>query len=158
MSIVGKIGAVVMLSAIMVAGFALAGPEGLTRDLDLLPAAPPPDFVVYYFHNHIRCEACRSMETMAAETVDYDFIDAVTAGRLVMREVDVQDEGNEHFVAEFELDGPTLILTQQDTTGRVLTWKNLDRIWELVDQPVAYRKYVRENLQAFMAEAGAGKG
>ncbi len=131
----------------------LVGPVSAAAPASGFPGAspePPPDFIVYYFHNHLRCQTCLSMESMAAETVDYDFLDAVEQGLLAMRTVDVQDEGNEHFVAEFGLDGPTLILVEQDPGGRVLRWEDLDRIWELADKPVAFRAYVRENLHRFM--------
>ncbi len=113
-----------------------------------------PRYVIYYFHNHIRCEDCLSMESMAVETVNYDFMPQVDKGLLVMRTVDVQDSGNEHFVSQFKLDGPTLILVEQNTKGKLIRWKNLDQIWELVRTPQAYEDYVRREITAFTGETG----
>jgi len=113
---------------------------------------------VYYFHNHVRCQTCLSMESMAAEIVAYDFLPEVDGGLVRMDTVDVQDEGQGHFIEEFDIKGPTLILVRYDAKGKMVRWRNLDRIWDLSDDPPAYMNYVRDGIRAFLDDESSGAG
>lgn len=137
--------------AALVSG-ALAGEEEWTRR----EPAPTPEVMVYYFHRHIRCMTCRDMESMAAETVDLDFAAEVASGLLAWQTIDVEDEGQEHFATEFAITGPTLILAELDDAGRTVNWRNLERTWELAEDPIRYNAYVREGIRSFLAGEGTG--
>ncbi len=106
---------------------------------------------VYYLHNHIRCQTCRDMESMTVETVDLDFQPEVDSGVLAMYTIDVDDPGQEHFVTEFDVTGPTLVVAELDDEAQLVLWRSLERIWELSEAPVAYRDYVRQAIQAALA-------
>jgi len=137
---------------------ALAGPSRTPGEWS---ASIPTDELrvrVYYFHNHVRCQTCLSMESMAAEIVAYDFLPEVDSGLVRMDTVDVQDEGQRHFIEEFDIKGPTLILVRYDAEGKMVRWHNLDRIWDLSEDPPAYMNYVRNGIQAFLEDESSGAG
>lgn len=135
------------LALLLVAGLAGAGQqEWATMD-----PPPPPEVVVYYLHNHIRCQTCRDMESMAAETVTNDFPAVTDSGLLVMRTIDVQDPGQEHFATEFDVTGPSLVVAEVDSVGQTTRWRKLDRIWELAEAPTEYRAYVRAAINDALA-------
>lgn len=115
-----------------------------------LQSSGQPPITVYYFHNHFRCQTCRNMEIMTAETVDTEFIPELEAGTLQMMVVDVEDEGQEHFTADFKFDGPALVLAAKDDNGQVTRWKNLKRIWDLCEKPAAFQQYVSQGIHEFL--------
>lgn len=108
-----------------------------------------PDVIVYYFHNTVRCATCRTMEAEAESVLRDEFADDVTMGTVVFRPRNLQNPENAHFARLYGLDGPSLVLVEVGPTddGR---WRKLGRIWELVDTPAAYRKYVRDEIEAFL--------
>lgn len=130
-----------------------AAPDWVDPRSDLLA----PDVIVYYFHNTFRCLTCLTMENLAEETVRDDFAAGLQSGLVVWRAVDMQLPEQTHFAARYGLDGPALVLSEWREAEEV-RWTNLDRIWELVDDPVEYRQYVRTGLQRFLdGESGGGR-
>ncbi|MBU8869392.1 MAG: hypothetical protein KOO60_00835 [Gemmatimonadales bacterium] len=110
---------------------------------------PSPDIQIYYFHNTFRCPTCLSMEYMAEEMIRDEFEEDLDAGIIAWDPVNVQEPGHEDLVEAYDLDGPTLIMVEQED-GKVLRWKNLERIWYLADSPAQYRAYVRNELNGYL--------
>ena len=141
----------VILIMLVLATSAFAGEQEWVQS----EPAPTPEVIVYYLHSHIRCQACRDMESMAAETVDVDFMNEENSGLLALRTIDIQDPGQEHYADEFNVTGPTLVVAEVDSTGQTEHWRNLDRIWELSENPVAYRSYVRQAISVALTGAAS---
>lgn len=107
--------------------------------------------VAYYFHRTARCPTCLSIEQQTQKALEAGFIDEIDNGRIEWRSVNIEEAGNEHFEKDFALAGSALILaeTAGDAAPR---WKNLERVWELVEDPSAFEIYVWSELTEFMAE------
>jgi hypothetical protein len=56
---------------------------------------------------------------------------------------------NRHFLDDFALTTQSVILTEQ-RGDEILRWKNLDRIWNLLNDKPSYVTYVQESCRAFL--------
>ena len=59
-------------------------------------------------------------------------------------------QGNEHFTTDYEIFAPTVVLVSI-SDGSEQSWKNLDRVWELVDDKEAFVEYVRSETKTMLA-------
>lgn len=108
--------------------------------------------VVYYFHRTVRCVTCNSIEAYTRQVMDSTFAEAQTDGSIQMVSVNYETAANEHFVTDFGLTSSSVVLVRVEA-GQVKQWKNLDRIWELVQDPPAFSQYIQTETQAFLAGA-----
>ncbi len=92
------------------------------------------------------------MEQYAAEVIQNDFKDALAAGKLTFKAVNVDQKANEHYVKDYNLFTKSLILSIQKD-GKEVRSKNLDKIWQWVRNKEQYQNYVRGEVAAFLKEA-----
>lgn len=105
--------------------------------------------VVYFLYFLPRCPTCNAIEAYAREAVEAGFRDDIEAGRLEWRTADYDRPVNAHFVDDFDLETKSVVLVEV-RDGRFVRWKNLPRVWDLLDDKEAYLTYARENLAAFI--------
>ena len=105
--------------------------------------------IVYYFHGTARCPSCRKIEAFSQEAVQSGFSQALKDGRLEWRVINVEEPGNEHFVQDYQLYTKSLVVVDMQD-GRQTTWKNLERVWELLGDKGAFMKYVEEEVRAYL--------
>jgi len=105
--------------------------------------------LVYYFHGDTRCPTCRAIESYAHEAVQGGFAEPLESGKLKWRVVNYESPGNEHFAADYEIFAPTVVLVEM-RDGAQQAWKNLDRVWELVDDKQAFLQYVQSETETML--------
>jgi hypothetical protein len=112
-------------------------------------AEPKRAVVVYYFHRTLRCPTCLSIEEQARKAVRSGFASKLDHGTIVWRAVNIEQAGNEHFEKDFELSASSLIVVEMkgEEPGR---WKNLGRVWELVNDGPAFRRYVQAEVASYL--------
>jgi len=103
--------------------------------------------IVYYFRSHIRCPACRTVEQQSRAIVEREFADALLAGKLVWQSLDYQSSGNEHFVEDFQLVAPSVVIVEVHN-GQPQTWKTLGEAWNLAGDPPALAAYLKREIAA----------
>jgi hypothetical protein len=114
------------------------------------PASTIDKIVVYYFHGNARCPTCFKLESFAKSEIESNFADAIKKGTLEWKAVNVETAGNEHFDKDYKLYTKSVIVsTIQD--GKELSWKNLDKIWQLVYDENNYREYIKKEVAACLA-------
>lgn len=111
----------------------------------------PRRLVAYYFHGTKRCNTCRAIEAQAREALESGFPEALLAGRLEWREVNVDQPGNDRFVKEYELTGSTLVLVEI-RDGAPVRFKRLGKVWDLVADRPAFQDYVQQETRAWLEE------
>lgn len=122
------------------------------------PAAPPsaavapPPVQALYLHGTFRCETCNSIEEQAKRAITEDFAAQIQAGGLQFASLNMDKEPHTHYGDDFQLTSASLVLT--DGRGPKGRWKVLERTWELVKDPVAFREYVGTETRAFLAATG----
>lgn len=112
-------------------------------------AGPNTIVIAYYFHRTMRCPTCLSIEAQARDAINEGYADALASDRLEWRPVNVEEEGNAHFESEFDLSGSSLVIVEMHD-DRVARWKNLERVWELVEDPLAFQEYVWSELVQYL--------
>jgi hypothetical protein len=139
--------------------------------IKLRPSAPPPavpaaavthsmadsmqtqdGVIAYYFHTTYRCVSCRKIEAYSKLAIETAFAADLASGRLQWRMINIEDTGNEHFVKDYQLFTKSLVLSER-RAGREVRWKNLPKVWELLNSEPAFVDYVQTETRAFLADA-----
>lgn len=113
-------------------------------------ASPAPSKVIaYYFHRTLRCHSCLAIEKLAWQAIEAGFIDAMGEGKLEWRPMNLDQAGNAHFEKDFELTTQSLVLAKV-RSGETIEWKNLADVWDLLDDPAAFERYVRDEVAKYL--------
>ena len=112
-------------------------------------AASGPRVIAYYFHATQRCATCRKLEAYSHDAITQGFEQQLKDGTLTWRTVNTDEPENTHFVNDYKLYTRSLVIVKlQD--GRQADWKNLERIWDLVDDKAGFIQYVQREINAFL--------
>ena len=122
---------------------------GLATQPGLTNERTAPGVVVYYFHGAMRCPTCLKMERYAHEAIEEAFAAGIDAGLIEWRALNYDEPVHEHFVKEYGLTASALVVVSQAHAGAD-SWRNLDRIWDLVSDEVAFKVYVVEAVNAVL--------
>ena len=106
--------------------------------------------VAYYFHGDARCPSCMKIEAYTAAAIKENFGEQLADGSLNWQVVNIDQPENRHFVGDYSLTTKSVVLSDR-RGGKEQTWKNLDRVWELLKDEAAFKEYIR-------AEVGAALG
>lgn len=111
-----------------------------------------PVLTVYYFHRTLRCPSCIAIEAMAKEAVEEGFPVEVGSGRIVWKAVNVDEPADAHYDEDYGLSTQSVVLS--DTRGGVeVRWKNLEAVWDLLDDREKFLEYVRLEVREFLSDA-----
>ena len=130
--------------------------EKVTTGREVNPTNAPvadssPEAIVYYFHGYQRCWTCRRIEELAHFALQEGFPDDLENGRLQWQVVNMEAEGNDHFVDDYSLFSKALVV-QKVREGKNAEWKNLQRIWELVRDEQDFVRYVQDEVSSLLGE------
>lgn len=114
------------------------------------PAVLPQRVVAYYFHTTIRCKSCRTIEAWSKEAIDSAFAQEIRDGRLVWKVVNIEVEGNEHFAKDYALYTKSVVLVTE-VRGKPGEWKNLEKVWQLLQDKPKFLRYVQAETRGFLA-------
>ena len=107
--------------------------------------------IAYYFHNTSRCPTCLKIERTAREAMEDAFTKDFASGKLVWQSLDMEKPENEHFVYDYELAMPSLVLVLMEE-GTEVDWKRLDDTWTLISNKEEFVAYVVVETTAFRGE------
>jgi len=105
--------------------------------------------IAYYFHNTSRCPTCLKIERTAREAMEEVFAEDFASGTLVWTSLDMEKPENEHFVYDYELAAPSLVLVLMEEEAEV-DWKRLDDTWTLIRNEDKFVSYVVEATKAYL--------
>ena len=108
--------------------------------------------VVYYFHGNVRCPTCRAIEKQSHDTVSADFAAELDRGQIVWKALNYEQPAGESLQKKFEVIAPVVVLARMKD-GQMGEWKRLDRVWLLVDEEPAFRKYIHAEIAAMLAKS-----
>ena len=141
-----KTRSLLLLSAASLLIVLFIGPASARAD----EAAGSHKFVATYFLTNVRCPSCLTIERLSSETVRTEFSDLLESRQLEWRTVNIDEEGNYHFVKDYGLYTKSVIISEE-INGKEVRWKNLPKVWELLGNEGKFRKYLKEEISAFMA-------
>lgn len=105
--------------------------------------------IAYYFHNTKRCRTCLKIESTAREAMEEVFAENFASSELVWHSLDMEKPENEHFVYDYRLAMPSLVLVLTKEEIEV-DWKRLDDTWTLIRNKENFINYVVEETQAYL--------
>ena len=98
-----------------------------------------------YFHNTLRCRTCKKIEETARAALEAEFTDEMIEGRL--RWFAINMEQQRHYVDQYELVKPTLILVRW-VGDELQDWVALDETWTLIGYESKFLSYVKDSTRA----------
>lgn len=145
-----RIPQVVLLALLVLSGAAMFLSRSST---DTTGEAASPDLAisgtqVLYLHGTFRCETCNSLEEQAQRAISEDFAEEIGTGTLSWASLNIDKDEYAPLGTAFELTSSSLVLS--DGGGAEGRWKVLERTWELVGDPVAFREYVSSETRSFL--------
>ena len=105
--------------------------------------------IAYYFHGTIRCETCLKIEKQAREAIERRFPLEVAQKRLVFQPVNYDKPENAHFLKDYKLPCPSLVVVRQKAS-KDEKWKLLGETWEHIENPVKFNGYVEGEMEKFL--------
>lgn len=109
----------------------------------------PPRLVATYFHGNKRCNTCRTIQAQVKEALEGGFPDALMSGALELREVNLDEPGNDHYATDYALTGSSLVLSEQQG-GKQIRYKTLQDVWTLWADEPAFVAYVQRETRAWL--------
>ena len=108
----------------------------------------------YYFHSNQRCVTCRNIETHSRSALEESFPEAIEGGSLVWTPCNIDEAENRHYVQDFQLSMPGVVLAEEEG-GRPVRYANLAAVWQHARTPERLRAYVTEETAKFLGEAAS---
>ncbi|UCF89494.1 MAG: hypothetical protein JSV70_04475 [bacterium] len=122
----------------------------LSNPLPVRGVDASPRFIATYFLTNVRCPSCLTIERLTSETIRSAFAEQLKAGTLQWRTINIDGEGNFHYVRDYKLYTKSVILSEV-VDGKEIRWKNLPGVWELLSNEKRFRAYLEDEISAFMA-------
>lgn len=116
-----------------------------TRNEDL----PENVDVVYYFYTNYRCETCELIEQYTGEAVKSNFANELSNGKIIWKAVNTDEKQNQHFLDDYQLYTKSVVLVKI-RDGKEISWKNLEEVWDLVDDETAFKTFVTDEVKKFL--------
>ena len=110
-------------------------------------AVPDDALIVYFFHGRNRCASCKIIEAFGKKAVEGGFPDEIKSGRIVWRDIELDNPENKHFIQDYKIFSISLILVNMEN-GKQKQWKNLEEVWNLLGNEKEFVDYVRGEVRA----------
>ena len=145
------IGALFLLAAV---GLAAAADKPAAKPAVPASAAKRTNeqVIAYYFHGTVRCETCLKIEKQAREAIERRFAVEVAEKRLVFQSVNYDKPENAHFLKDYKLPCPSLVVVRQKA-GKDEKWKLLGETWEHIENPAKFNEYVEGEVEKLLGNA-----
>lgn len=104
---------------------------------------------VYYFHRTVRCLSCEKLESLAQKAVEEGFAEELLADSVQWRTVNLDQPENEHYESDYALQMQSVVVSES-RGGKEVRWKNLDKVWDLLDDDSGLLGYVQDEIREFV--------
>jgi hypothetical protein len=106
--------------------------------------------IAYYFHGTLRCASCKKIEAYSKEAIETGFPEQLKSGLLEWRMINTDLPENEHYVGDYQLFTKSLVIVDMKD-GKQVAWKNLDKIWQLLNNEEYFVQYVQHEINGYLA-------
>ncbi|MBW7866114.1 MAG: hypothetical protein H3C30_17085 [Candidatus Hydrogenedentes bacterium] len=139
----------VLLSASLIfAGCSPSAPAPAAKDG---ATGTTPDAIhVYYFHRTLRCPSCERIEAWTKTTVENSFPVELESGKVVWRSINLDEPEFAHFNGDYDLNTQSVVVSEWKN-GRETHWKNLEEVWELLDDQPGFQQYIEAEVRGFLS-------
>jgi hypothetical protein len=102
--------------------------------------------VAYYFHGNYRCSSCRTIEQYSREAIEQNFLYQLEKKKLILKVMNIDLPENQHFIQDYQLYTRALVIAEFKD-GKQVSWKNLTKVWEFLNDRDKFHEYVRSEIQ-----------
>ncbi len=106
--------------------------------------------MVYYFHGNNRCFTCKKIERLTKEALETYFSSESGTGLIKFSVINTDEPENRQFIEKYRLFTRAVVISDIQN-GKEAQWKNLQKIWELVHDEVAFKEYIRNEIKMFIS-------
>jgi hypothetical protein len=106
---------------------------------------------LFYFTQGKDCSTCDNIEAYALEAMQTHFSPQLEDGTLAWKKIDTDQPEHAHFNTDLNLYTKSIVLMQYED-GKLLKWKNLEKVWDLVYEKPAYLDYIQTSTSEFLSE------
>ncbi|ODU25234.1 MAG: hypothetical protein ABS95_00455 [Verrucomicrobia bacterium SCN 57-15] len=144
-----------LLAAVVTSAIAADQPEAKPSALATATTnAPNEQVIAYYFHGTIRCVECLKIERRAREVIEQRFKTELASKRLVFKSVNYEQPENTHFLQDYKLPCPSLVLVRQKN-GKDAKWKLMGDTWKLIEDSEKFVHYVEDEVNKSLLDEKA---
>lgn len=120
---------------------------GETKSIRKAPEEIDKKVIAYYFHGTRRCRTCKKIEALTDATIKSNFKTELGNGLLEWKAVNIDAQENKHFIKDYNLYTRSVVVVNING-GKQTHWKNLERIWQLVNKEENFKQYIKEEVEA----------
>jgi hypothetical protein len=106
------------------------------------------ELAIFFFEGNAPCPVCDRIRRMTYSLFESE---PDLLSRFSIKDVNVEEKGNERYILELELFSTSVVLAVE-SGGRIYRWKNLTGVWDLADDPKGFRDYMLGEIKIFTAE------
>ncbi|MDD4625172.1 MAG: nitrophenyl compound nitroreductase subunit ArsF family protein [Candidatus Pacebacteria bacterium] len=119
------------------------------EDSDMSIAIAPAEKVeVFLFHRTQRCITCTTIGKLAGKTVEERFGPEVLSGKIVFREVNIDEPQNKALAEKFQASGSSLFINATREGGDNIQ-EDME-VWRLTNNPAAFKNYLENKINALL--------
>ncbi len=112
----------------------------------------PHNIIIAYFHTTFRCNSCQKIEALTKEAMQKGFPKELKKGKLVWKTVNIDEQGNSRFIEDYNLATKSVIVIEVKDNKQI-QWKNLQKVWELLNDDKAFLKYIQDEVKSYLEKA-----
>ena len=121
------------------------------ESLDAAEATAPADgLTAIFFHGETRCPTCRKIEDYAHKALEQEFADEIRKGEIEWRTANYDDPANKQLAVNYKVYSSTVVLVRV-AEGKTTDWRNLEQVWDFVDEEDAFKQYVQAEAQELLS-------
>jgi len=125
------------------------GSQAAARPSGPAVAVSGPGVVAYYFHGRVRCASCVKIGNLSGKAIRDRFPEELRKGLVAFRQVNIDEPENRHFIDDYGLSSQSLVIVEY-RDGRQVRWKNLEKVWTLLDSEKEFLPYVQDGVSSYL--------
>ena len=104
---------------------------------------------VFYLHTYKRCYSCKMIEKITREAINTHFRNELRNGTLTYKLINIEIKENNHLITDYKLITKSIIVSEV-MNGNETRWKNLDKIWQLLQNHPEFKKYIKNEINMYL--------
>ncbi len=115
-----------------------------------IAAAPAEKVEVFLFHRTQRCRTCIAIGKLAGQTVEERFAPEVLSGKVVFREVNIDEPQNKDLAEKFQASGSALLINAV-RQGSDNVQEDME-VWRLTGDEAAFKNYLAGKINGLLGK------
>ena len=90
------------------------------------------------------------IEDYAHKALEEEFADEYRKGEIEWRTANYDDPANKQLAVNYKVYSSTVVLVRV-AEGKTTDWRNLEQVWDFVDEEDAFKQYVQAEAQELLS-------